>query len=120
MWVAKKCTLIKSGKMVFVANRQTKLAKLPQSPYNKRKFIKKGNKMIELAMLPPIVQEYIKDTGAVELRMSNGQIIATPKKIERPFNFEIDELDKAINSGFVPVPKFDTVDELADWLGGAK
>lgn len=34
--------------------------------------------------------------------------------------FDIDEIDKAIKSGFTPVPRFDSVEELADWLGGAK
>lgn len=80
---------------------------------------KKGNTMIELTTLPPIVQQYIMDTGAVELRMTNGQIIATPKRVERPFNFDIDEMDRAINSGFTPpVPRhaLQDLDSFEKWL----
>lgn len=76
--------------------------------------------MIELATLPPIVQEYIQNTGVVELKLVQGQVIATPKRIETPFNFDIDEMDRAIDSGVVSIPKFDSADELADWLGSAK
>lgn len=36
-------------------------------------------KMIELATLPLIVQQYIQENGVVELRLVDGEVIATPK-----------------------------------------
>lgn len=35
--------------------------------------------MIELSTLPPIVQQYIQENGVVELRLVDGEVIATPK-----------------------------------------
>lgn len=35
--------------------------------------------MIELATLPPIIQQYIQENGVVELRLVDGEVIATPK-----------------------------------------
>lgn len=76
--------------------------------------------IFELATLPPIFQQYMQEHPAVELKLVDGKLIATPTRTERPFNFDIDELDSALNSGVVPVPKFDNAEQLADWLGRAK
>lgn len=35
--------------------------------------------MIELATLSPIVRQYIQENGVVELRLVDGDVIATPK-----------------------------------------
>lgn len=35
--------------------------------------------MIELATLSPIVRQYIQENGVVELRLVDGEVIATPK-----------------------------------------
>lgn len=76
--------------------------------------------IIELATLPLHFQQYMQENQSVELKLVDGKLFVTPKRIERPFNFEIEELDKALNSGVVAVPKFDNAEQLADWLGGAK
>lgn len=39
---------------------------------------------------------------------------------ENPFNFDLEKIQKSINSGFKSLPKFDTPEALADWLGGQK
>lgn len=39
--------------------------------------------MIELATLPPIIQQYIQENGVVELRLVDGEVIATPKSKSR-------------------------------------
>lgn len=36
------------------------------------------------------------------------------------YHFDMDRLDKSINSGLTPVPHFDNVEALANWLGGAR
>ncbi|WP_066801671.1 hypothetical protein [Moraxella oblonga] len=35
-------------------------------------------------------------------------------------HFDIEKLDKSIKSGSTPAPHFDSVEQLADWLGGAR
>lgn len=46
--------------------------------------------------------------------------IVTQHFAENPFNFDLETIQKSIDSGFKPVPKFNTPQELANWLGGDK
>lgn len=77
--------------------------------------------LIELATLPPIIQQYITQNQSIEFKLiDNGQILATPtQRAERPFNFEIGEIDNAIQSGFTPsIPNhaLKDVESFEKWL----
>lgn len=79
--------------------------------------------LIELATLPPIIQQYITQSQSVEFKLiDNGQVLATPtQRVERPFNFEIDEIDNTIQSGFTPpIPShaLTNVETFEKWLQG--
>lgn len=78
--------------------------------------------LIELATLPPIIQQYITQNQSVEFKLiDNGQVLATPtQRVERPFNFEIDEIDKALNGKFVEMPNgiAKDFDSFTKWLDG--
>lgn len=59
--------------------------------------------------LPPQVQMVIeqnaKEVGISPEQLAT-QILSEQFRIERPFNFDLDEMEQAINSGFTPpVPK---------------
>lgn len=43
-------------------------------------FLMMEYEMIELATLPPIIQQYIQENDVVELRLVDGEVIATPKQ----------------------------------------
>lgn len=47
--------------------------------------------------------------------------LATTQRVERPFNFEIDEIDNTIQSGFTPpIPSYalTDVETFEKWLQG--
>lgn len=60
--------------------------------------------ILELAALPTVFQQYIQENPSLEIKLVDGKVITTPKLVERPFNFDIEEMDKAINSKFVTMP----------------
>lgn len=60
--------------------------------------------ILELATLPTVFQQYIQENPSLEIKLVDGKVIATPKLVERPFNFDIEEMDKAINGKFVTMP----------------
>lgn len=75
--------------------------------------------ILELATLPTVFQQYIQENPSLEIKLVDGKVIATPKLVERPFNFDIDEMDKAINSGTTPpVPQYalQDVETFEKWL----
>lgn len=76
--------------------------------------------LIEIpAHIEMIIKQQAEIQGITAEQLAQ-QTLEKQFRVERPFNFDIEEIDKAINSGFVQVPKLDTVEELADWLGGVK
>lgn len=94
-----------------------------------------GDKMIELATLPPIIQQYIQENGVVELRLVDGEVIATPKLNDttdddyyehfyRHFDIEYikqaigetDEQGRAKNTVEVPKSALDNFESFQNWL----
>lgn len=78
-----------------------------------------------LIELPKHVEKQVNMMAELQGKTSEQIVIelvqkGVNQKVERPFDYDLDEIKRSIESGFKPVPKFDTAEELANWLGGAK
>lgn len=52
-----------------------------------------------------VIEQNAKEVGISPEQLAT-QILSEQLRIERPFNFDLDEMEQAINSGFTPpVPK---------------
>ena len=71
--------------------------------------------LLEIALLPPAVQYAIKNGEQITF-VENGQPIEPVKKKINDGDYDIAEMDKAINAPSVVVPKFKTALELKHWL----
>lgn len=71
--------------------------------------------LLDIAILPPAVQSAIKN-GEQIIFVENGQPIEPAKRKINDGDYDIAEMDKAINAPSVVVPKFKTIDELEHWL----
>lgn len=65
-------------------------------------------------------QQGITAEQLVQQSLAN-QFATTQTKVERPFNFDMDDMDKAINGNFVEMPKGMAKDfeAFSKWLDGA-
>lgn len=78
-----------------------------------------------LIELPQNIEKQVNMMAELQGKTSEQIVIEIVEKqfaqrVERPFDYDLDEIKRSIESGFKPVPKFDTAEELANWLGGAK
>lgn len=74
--------------------------------------------------LPPQIQTVIeqnaKEAGISAEMLATKFVMAQLEKQERPFNFDLEEMEQAINSGFVEIPKGAAKDleTFEKWLAG--
>lgn len=73
---------------------------------------------IMLVEIPVYIENVIKQQAEIQ-GITAEQVVqkalASQFKIERPFNFEIDEIQQALDSGFHPMPKFNSDEEFLAW-----
>lgn len=81
--------------------------------------------LIELNTLPPIIAEQILtvQTGNTVQFTNNGEVIATlTKAMKQPsyakgdFDYDLEQMKKAVEAPYVTVPDFNTVEELLAWM----
>ena len=70
--------------------------------------------------LPPQTEAMIQNIAqaqgmTAENLVSHWLEVKLSKRIERPFDFDTDEIQHAIESGFKPMPKFNSDEEFLAW-----
>ncbi|MDO4223328.1 MAG: hypothetical protein Q4D05_04780 [Acinetobacter sp.] len=69
--------------------------------------------------IPPHIEKVIVQRAELQgVTVQEVAIKMLEKDIpkERPFNFDLDEMKKAVESGFEPMPKFKSDQEFLDWV----
>lgn len=77
--------------------------------------------LIEIPMYIETVVKQQAEIQGITAEQVVQKALASQFKIERPFNFEIDEIDNAIQSGFTPpIPShaLKDVETFEKWLQG--
>lgn len=76
--------------------------------------------LIEIPMYIETVVKQQAEIQGITAEQVVQKALASQFKIERPFNFEIDEIDKALNGKFVEIPKgiAKDFDSFTKWLDG--
>lgn len=62
-----------------------------------------------------LIEQNAKEAGISAEMLATKFVMAQLEKQERPFNFELDEMEQAINSGFKPMPDFKSDEEFLAW-----
>lgn len=71
--------------------------------------------LIEIpAHIEMIIKQQAEIQGITAEQLAQ-QTLEKQFRVERPFNFDIEEMEKAINSGFKPMPKFNSDEEFLAW-----